>query len=476
MLNHAPTLVVRELRCGVRPVRLRLPFRFGSVTLQACPQLFVQVVADIGTQRASGFAAEMMVPKWFDKRGARSHVHNVADLVDSVTRAAAAYTADQPATAFDLFERHYTALMQAGTDAGATALSAAYGQSVIDRAVIDALCRAVGVSFFDAVRGNVVGLQDTPLLPDLRGLDWSAWLTALSPLREVAARHTVGMLDALDGAVDDAQGLPVSLDAVIARYGHRYFKIKLGGQPQSDAQRLANVLSVLDQHAPGHHFSLDGNEQYANAQALRALFAAMHEVPALRRRPEALLYIEQPLARDGSFDAALPWAEAPAPLLMDEADATLDAFARGYCLGWHGVSSKSCKGVYKAIANRARCDRFNDPSRREGQPPRAFMSAEDLTCQAGLSVQQDLALAALLGLSHAERNGHHYGNGFGAAPVAEQRAFVQSHADLYGDEPPTLRITHGKLSLNSLFGPGFAHAADPDMSSLQALTDATALV
>ena len=44
------------------------------------------------------------------------------------------------------------------------------------------------------------------------------------------------------------------------------------------------------------------------------------------------------------------------------------------------------------------------------------MSAEDLTTQAGLSVQQDLALVNLLGITHVERNGHHYVNGMAALP------------------------------------------------------------
>ena len=48
-----------------------------------------------------------------------------------------------------------------------------------------------------------------------------------------------------------------------------------------------------------------------------------------------------------------------------------------------------------------------------------FMSAEDLTTQAGLSVQQDLALVNLLGIGHVERNGHHYVNGMAALPLAE---------------------------------------------------------
>ncbi|HWH84964.1 MAG TPA: mandelate racemase, partial [Burkholderiaceae bacterium] len=105
-----------------------------------------------------------------------------------------------------------------------------------------------------------------------------------------------------------------------------------------------------------------------------------------------------------------------------------------------------------------------------------FMSAEDLTCQAGLAVQQDLALAALLGLDHAERNGHHYGRGFGEAPAAEQRAFADAHPDLYSPYEwrdggaAQLRIRAGAIELDSLFAAGFAHRADPDWRATLPLT------
>ncbi len=286
------------------------------------------------------------------------------------------------------------------------------------------------------------------------------------------------MLDALVPQEDDTESAPISLPAVIARHGHRYFKIKLGGDPAADAQRLAAVLDVLDHAAPGHRYTLDGNEQYADVSALQTLFDAIDPVlAAAPTRRDALLYIEQPLARDQSLQAELPWQAAPAPLLMDEADATLDAFATGFPLGWHGVSSKSCKGLYKAIVNRARCDHFNQQATRDSEAPHAFMSAEDLTCQAGLSVQQDLALAALLGLTHAERNGHHYASGFGSAAPAEQQAFSTAHPDLYRGNPPVLRFgPQAELQIDSLFTPGFAHRADPDFSAMQALADAPSLV
>ena len=50
------------------------------------------------------------------------------------------------------------------------------------------------------------------------------------------------------------------------------------------------------------------------------------------------------------------------------------------------------------------------------EPGRYFMSAEDLTTQAGVAVQQDLALATLIGATHVERNGHHYVDGMTGAP------------------------------------------------------------
>ena len=472
-------LVVRAIDCGARRVRLRLPFRFGAVTLTNCPQLFVRATVEVGnSRRALGMAAELMVPKWFDKRAERSHADNVAQLSASVESAAQAYLGDDPARPFELFARHYPALMQQGRRDGFTELSSAYGQAVLDRAVLDGFCRALDMSFFDAAARNLLGLQDSALMPDLRGFDWNAWLARLVPLHSVQARHTIGMLDELHASRDAADGLPASLPAVIRRYGNRVFKIKLGGKPAADVARLGEVLDVLDQHAPGHHYTLDGNEQYADTAALAELLVRMAGLPAFQHRPDALLYIEQPVPRDQSLSLALPAAPSTPPLLMDEADGTLDAFVRGRELGWRGVSSKGCKGLYKALINRARCERWNLDARRDAQPGRFFMSAEDLTCQAGLAVQQDLALLALLGLTHSERNGHHYADGFGDSPSDEQHGFATAHPDLYESDSgrPRLAVRAGRIAFDSLFNAGFARRCDIDWRAMQPLADAVKMV
>ena len=132
------------------------------------------------------------------------------------------------------------------------------------------------------------------------------------------------------------------------------------------------------------------------------------------------------------------------------------------------MSSKACKGFYKALINAARCEVWN---REEGKGA-YFLSAEDLTTQAGVAVQQDLAIAAAIGIEHIERNGHHYVNGMAGAPVAEQEAFLAAHPDLYlaRDGMVRLRIEGGTLSLRSLACPGFAVAAEPHWAAMQEMT------
>jgi hypothetical protein len=87
------------------------------------------------------------------------------------------------------------------------------------------------------------------------------------------------------------------------------------------------------------------------------------------------------------------------------------------------------------------------------------MTGEDLTAQAGLAVQQDLALAAALGLAHVERNGHHYANGFAGqhAGGPEREGFLAAQPGLYERDGDNVRlaIRDGDLDLTSLAAPGF---------------------
>jgi hypothetical protein len=97
------------------------------------------------------------------------------------------------------------------------------------------------------------------------------------------------------------------------------------------------------------------------------------------------------------------------------------------------------------------------------------MSGEDLTIQPGLALQQDLALVSLLGLSHVERNGHHYVNGMAGVPEVEQQAFLGAHRDLYERSHGAVRprIPGGMLEIKSLDVPGYASRVLPDWNSMR---------
>jgi hypothetical protein len=86
-----------------------------------------------------------------------------------------------------------------------------------------------------------------------------------------------------------------------------------------------------------------------------------------------------------------------------------------------------------------------------------------------VSVQQDLALVSLLGLTHVERNGHHFIDGMSFAPESEQADFARAHPDLYDRSggPARLRIREGRLALGSLACPGFAAAASMDFEAMR---------
>jgi hypothetical protein len=135
-------------------------------------------------------------------------------------------------------------------------------------------------------------------------------------------------------------------------------------------------------------------------------------------------------------------------------------------------TTRSCKGLYKAILNATRAAKW----RAEGG--NTFIAAEDLTCQAGLGVQQDLALGAFIGVTHAERNGHHYVDGFAATPPAESQAFMAAHPDLYSSDGGAIRLAihDGDLLTGSLAASGFATSVHSDWSTLTPLARATTKV
>ena len=473
-MKTAPQLRITDIELHERPVELRLPFRFGVVTLTACPQAFVRVRVQTEDGRSiAGVSAEMMAPKWFDKNLALSNEDNFEQLRDVLRIARAAYLSDTAAaSAFGHFARHYDTHQLACAAKGYNPLLANYGPALIDRAILDALCRAHGASFYTALQNNLPGVgANDGNAREFADFDFDNFLARLQPAAGIEARHTVGLVDAITAAdlkdpVND--GLPETLEDVVKVYGHRYFKLKVGGKIEADIERLTAIACVLD-HTPHPYFaSLDGNEQYENADGVAELLSRITANPVLKRMYESILFIEQPINRKSALATDVSRLNDYRPVIIDESDGELSTFEEARARGYTGVSSKTCKGLYKSMLNAARCAQWNA---QEGKK-RYFLSAEDLTTQAGVAVQQDLALVNLLGITHVERNGHHYVNGMAALPEAEQRAFLAAHPDLYerSHGAVRLKICGGRIALASLDCAGYATAAMPDFAVMRAIS------
>jgi L-alanine-DL-glutamate epimerase-like enolase superfamily enzyme len=463
---------IAEISFFERDVKLRMPFRFGVVTLKEAPQAFVRARIVFPDGKESwGAAAEILAPKWFDKDPGLSNEDNFEQLRKALALARDSYLSGGDNTAYGHWIDNYGAQIALGAVQGLNSLVACFGPALIDRAVLDALCRAANVSFYEAIRKNLPGIAPPVWQMDFEGFDLDEFLAGLKPRTGLAARHTVGLVDPITAAdlkepVGD--GLPETLEQVVARYGHRWFKLKVAGDPAVDVERLAAIASVLDRSDAPYRASLDGNEQYAEAGQVLELLRKIKSDSRLKRLASSIVFIEQPIKRQNALTADVSELAEEAPVIIDESDDSLEAFPRARRLGYTGVSSKTCKGLYKSFLNLARCRMWN----REERGARFFMSGEDLTIQAGLAVQQDLALVSMLGIEHVERNGHHYVNGMAGLPEAEQQAFLEAHPDLYEQShgAARLRIRAGTITMGSLDCPGYASKAMPDWKAMREVT------
>lgn len=423
-----------------RPVAMRLPFQFGSTVVRETAEAHCRVEIAVDGRRAPGRSAQLMVPRWFNKAAALSN----ADTIDELRRVVAAAVAAAPGQAGTALgiTRALRAIVADGLPQ-APALARGFGPSLVEMAMIDALCRALGLPFWKAAQADVFGLA-AGCPPDLTPDSVTRALSGIAAPDHVVLRHTVGFDAPLwqsdVGADAPHDGLPVSLEEVIATTGIAAFKIKLKGDPDADHRRLRDIAALIDRGA-GYSVTLDANEQYAPAD-FDTLLRGLADDSVLDRLWRAIRFVEQPFPREIALETPVA---APLPLVIDESDDSEDAFARALTLGWSGTSIKSCKGVLRALLNKARADAAG-----------ALLSGEDLTCQPGICWLQDTAMMVACGVRDVERNGHHFAGGLQGAPAAERAALLARHGDVLAERNGrvVLRIAAGRVDIGSLARPG----------------------
>ena len=464
---------VAPFRFHVLPMHTRFPFRYGISSLTWVPHLVVTAEVEVEGKTVLGAAADGLPPKWFTKNPTTPFESDLAEML-AVIQNAARVGRVVGETAQD-FPSWWQALQEEqklwAERKGLPGLLSGFGTSLVERAVLDALCRAVGTPLHALLRTGALFADLGFARSELAGLDLAHFLPA-QPQARLIARHTVGLADWLaeaDVAPGERRedGLPQSLEACAREYGLSHFKIKVSGDAASDRERLRQIDRVLAVSAPPEwRCTLDGNEAFAEAAGFRAYFESLRADPSLRTLlTERLLFVEQPLRREVSLgddlaDWLAQWPEAP-PLLIDEADGDLAALPQALRLGYSGVSHKNCKGIVKGLANAASLHVAN---RRDGR--QRFLSGEDLVNVGPLALMQDLAMQALLGVGHVERNGHHYLKGLSMWPESVQAAALSAHPDVLRRLPqgcPAVAIEQGQIALASVNAAPFGCGVPPEV-------------
>jgi hypothetical protein len=451
-----PTIEARSFDFRVFPMKTRFPFQYGIASMTELPHLFVTARILVNGREAIGVSSEGLAPKWFTKDPATTFEQDLPAMRGVIDHAAEIASGISAPTFFDFWKQLYQSQSEWAKKEEIPPLLANLGVSLIERAVLDGLCRAEGKPFAEMLRENRLGIRAGEIDSGLNGYE-PADLLPEQPLTRIIVRHTIGLGDPLteddiEEPLDD--GLPHSLEASIREYGLTHFKVKICGELDRDRARLAGIYKVLQSTVTGDFLiTFDGNEQFNDIASFRSHWEEYRKDEAIRPLLDHILFVEQPLHRDHALgdgvQAALEsWPEAP-PLIIDESEAALDSLPRALVLGYSGTSHKNCKGVMKGVINAMRVEKC-----RRDDPKRDWvLSGEDLANVGPVALLQDLAVLASLGVSHVERNGHHYFRGLSAFSDRVQEEVLRAHGDLYRrheNDFATVRIASGRIEIRSV--------------------------
>ncbi len=465
-----PTITHVDAR--VAAIETRLPFRYGIAEMTRAPHVMVQVRLRTEHGEHDGWASEHLPPKWFIKDAALPFPEEARQLAEAILDAA---EQARGLTAPDVFQlsRRLDRLVREHAPTDRSGLVTGLGVSLIERATIDAWCRAEGLSFSDALDTGALGFDAAAIHPELTGLEHRRAARRTT----IAVRHTVGLADPLTDAdveFDPGDGLPVSVESAIRASGVTHFKLKTSGEADADIDRVVRLLEVCRSADIEPRFTIDGNESMHTADALVSWIDTLWSEPRLAEFRDRLDAVEQPLHRSVAVGEAAADALAEvgrlAPIIIDESDDDEGTVRRAMDLGYAGGTYKGCKGVFRGLANAALVEHRRRPDRR------TVITAEDLSTVPPLTVAQDLVVASAMGLGHIERNGHHYFARF--APLGDDLPgrCLAAHPDLYRHDGAgvRLRIVGGMLDVTSALAAPFGTAPEPDISPAAALTPESA--
>ena len=415
-----------------------------------------------------GCSADRLSVRWLDKRPGRNKSLKLRELVQLIHQARDIFLKrPEFESPFDKWRQCHPEIMKVGKALGQEDLTSSFASALMERAMLDAVCRIEGQPIYQMVKKDRLGFRPATIHPEIGKLPFPQ-IISTRPLTQFYVRHTVGLSDPLTTAelpkgkrVND--GLPETLEEYVKHDGVRHFKVKISGNPDCDLKRLARLWDVVV-NADEPVITLDANEAYGDLKSFGE-FVRRFEQDMIGMF-QHVLYIEQPLPRrltlDSKTEKLIRKIAESKPLLIDEADGTVNAYKQAHKIGYLGTSHKNCKGFFKSLLNHALVVHYAIKGEE------TFLSAEDLQNMPVVPLHQDFATLGILGIEHCERNGHHYNFGLSMLSAKDKQNVVKHHPDMYvkrGDEW-FLNVRGGRVDCASLQCPGFGVRDEPDWPSM----------
>nr|MCS5632608.1 hypothetical protein [Pirellulaceae bacterium] len=298
------------------------PFRYGNGELTACPQALVRVTVEFNGNVSHGFSADCLPPLWFDKCVDNSYASQIDDMCTTIVEAGdlvdASMSFDNP---LDLS----LALASSGQSIPLkNELLSSFGKSMLERSVIDAVCRLEGATFGDLMVSGVLcdDRQISFTLDTGRTVSTHVWnLDKRSD--QIDVRHTIGLADEILDANVSPNG--TSLQTHIRMSKLRYFKIKIANRGNEDVDRIVQIAKCIEAEVGDDYAAtIDGNEQFACFTDFLELYAQLQSTPSLRKFCKNVIAIEQPLSRLHALDPSqlngLTEFTSHIPVIIDESD------------------------------------------------------------------------------------------------------------------------------------------------------------
>ena len=445
--------------------------------MTSLPHVFLCVEVDFSGKIVKGISSEGLPPKWFTKNPDTTFEEDLPEMITVLSTALDFSKKIRADTIFEFWVELYEVQERWAKEENIPPLLAHLGSSLVERALIDAFCRASKKSFHEVLCKNDLGVRLGYFYDELKGSQPADWLPN-KPLNQIIARHTVGLGDPLLGSEitkkDRCQdGLPQALDEVIDEYNITHFKIKICGEIETDLPRLESIATLLKSKIEDFKFTLDGNEQFSSISEFQVHWEKLKENALLNSflNEDNLLFVEQPLHRDFALNDDVSrdihqWDLCPS-MIIDESDGEISSLQRALDLGYRGTSHKNCKGVFKGIANACKIQ-FN----RQTKDGEWIISGEDLANVGPVALLNDLSVMSSLGINHVERNGHHYFAGLSVYPKDLQEKICLAHPNLYSFgqlDFPSLIINNGLISLDSLTRSAFGCGLELDEENVKKL-------